>query len=330
MNKIALLIGINYINTPYELNGCINDIINVQKLLKNNYGYDKFTMISEKHAIKPTKQNIIEQLNKTIDNIIKNNINEFWFSYSGHGTTIRDYNNDEVDNQDEVLVPGDYNNGYIIDDELCEIFKRIPSTCKVFCMFDCCHSGTILDLKYKYINNEKSNLENKERMNHKNIHMISGCMDNQYSMDTWNREKKQYNGALTMAFLDIVKNNNNIKLLDLLSKMRNYLKSRNFTQIPQLTSNTEVDNDIYFCKDKECDNEYCIKIKKKENNNTISLKQRLRNKLIALRKEIYGLLSKIRSFFRLRKNFRDIKKLINKFYSLRNEYRRILNQYKKL
>ena len=32
--KIALLIGINYVGSPHGLNGCINDILNMKKMLQ--------------------------------------------------------------------------------------------------------------------------------------------------------------------------------------------------------------------------------------------------------------------------------------------------------
>ena len=35
MSKLALLIGINYIGTPCQLSGCINDIKETKKILKN-------------------------------------------------------------------------------------------------------------------------------------------------------------------------------------------------------------------------------------------------------------------------------------------------------
>ncbi len=38
-NKFALLVGINYIGTPNELSGCINDVIMVRKYLIEKRGY---------------------------------------------------------------------------------------------------------------------------------------------------------------------------------------------------------------------------------------------------------------------------------------------------
>jgi len=41
-------------------------------------------------------------------------------------------------------------NGGISDDELMSrLIMRLPAGCEVFCLFDCCHSGTCLDLPYK-------------------------------------------------------------------------------------------------------------------------------------------------------------------------------------
>ena len=99
MNKSALLIGINYKKTRYELRGCINDINNIRELLINKYKYNKNNIksLSEEHNITPTKQNIINEIKNSINFIKKNNIEEFWFHFSGHGHYIYDKNNDELD-----------------------------------------------------------------------------------------------------------------------------------------------------------------------------------------------------------------------------------------
>ena len=69
MNKSALLIGINYKKTRYELRGCINDINNIRELLINKYKYNKNNIksLSEEHNIKPTKQNIINEIKNQIN-----------------------------------------------------------------------------------------------------------------------------------------------------------------------------------------------------------------------------------------------------------------------
>ena len=122
------------------------------------------------------------------------------------------------------------------------------NTCKVIAVFDCCHSGTILDLKYKYINSITTKIENKNKFNNDNIYLISGCKDYQSSYDTFNHKEKEFSGALTMVLIELIKNNNNILMNSLLTNLRNNLRRRGFDQIPQLTSNKKIENNLYFSK----------------------------------------------------------------------------------
>jgi hypothetical protein len=57
IRKKALLVGINYRNTESELNGCINDIINMKDVLITKFGYsiDDITVITDDTEIKPTR-----------------------------------------------------------------------------------------------------------------------------------------------------------------------------------------------------------------------------------------------------------------------------------
>jgi hypothetical protein len=66
--KSALLIGINYTNTPYELYGCINDTKNIQNLLQTKYGYTDIKMLNDETTEKPTRQNILNGLQTLLKN----------------------------------------------------------------------------------------------------------------------------------------------------------------------------------------------------------------------------------------------------------------------
>jgi hypothetical protein len=116
----------------------------------------------------------------------------------------------------------------------------------MFALMDCCHSGTIMDLKYKYVSEDRSWItENKNSNNNPNIIALSGCKDEQTSSDAWFGDNWQ--GALTKCFIDtIVDTNYNPKLFELLEKLREYIKIREFTQIPQLTSNKNINKDDRF------------------------------------------------------------------------------------
>jgi hypothetical protein len=67
---------------------------------------------------------------------------------------VDDLSGDEKSGMDQTLVPLDFKkfagkDGHIIDDDIHKILvAQLPEGCKLFCLFDCCHSGTMLDLPY--------------------------------------------------------------------------------------------------------------------------------------------------------------------------------------
>jgi hypothetical protein len=69
--------------------------------------------------------------------------------------------------------------------------------------------------------------------------MLSGCMDNQTSADTLEinltTKKFEYQGALTYGFLEVINKNKIITHANLVKEIRKLLKSKNYTQIPQLS-----------------------------------------------------------------------------------------------
>ncbi len=229
--KSALLIGINYTGSPYELSGCINDTNNIKDLLVNKYGYKNITMLNDNTSVKPTKANILSELTKFLQNSVSGDT--LFFQYSGHGTNCRDFNGDELDGQDEMICPIDLK--YICDDELNALIKKyIKPGVTLYCMFDSCFSGTILDLRYNLTTNSKEpEISSK-------IICISGCMDNQTSSDAAiidATNKVSYSGAMTYAFLSVMETNNySIVYKDLLLQMKSLLNNNGYNQIPQLSS----------------------------------------------------------------------------------------------
>ena len=62
--------------------------------------------------------------------------------YSGHGTRVPDASKQEVDGQDEALVPIDFGTkGFIVDDLIGPLLDRAKPGVAVHVFFDCCHSG---------------------------------------------------------------------------------------------------------------------------------------------------------------------------------------------
>ena len=113
--KSALLVGINYNGTKYELNGCINDLEAFNDLCSKQHNYTEIKQLrDDKSNSMPTRKNILTELEKKLQKAKKGDT--VLFFYSGHGDYTEDKDGNEVTGYDQVLVPCDFD--LIIDDEL--------------------------------------------------------------------------------------------------------------------------------------------------------------------------------------------------------------------
>jgi hypothetical protein len=138
----------------------------------------------------------------------------------------------------------------IVDDELKSLIqKNLKKNVTLFALFDCCFSGTVLDLQYQYLDsleNDASTVNKNETETIGNVIMISGCNDNQTSADAY--LDKKYQGAMTWSFISAVsESSTKLSWKDLLIKMRDQLKTSDFTQLPQLSSGCFMDINTTVC-----------------------------------------------------------------------------------
>ena len=137
----------------------------------------------------------------------------------------------------------------VLDDELKTILQNhLSREVTIVGMFDSCHSGTILDLKFNYLdsNNYDKYFENdKVSECQGNVIMISGCMDTQTSSEALIENKAQ--GALTWSFIDCINKTPNCSWREILKSMRELLKTNGFSQIPQLSTDSFYDIDTKLC-----------------------------------------------------------------------------------
>lgn len=242
--KKALLVGINYIGTNNELNGCINDILNMADVLKIEFGYkpENIIMMSDTTVIKPTRNNIIKELL----NLILSDATDLYFHYSGHGSQVKDVSGDEEDKMDECLVPIDYDkNGMILDDELKGLLQCLNNDKKLTMVLDCCHSGSGVDLSYNvYERAGKLSLLNdymiKNNITRGKVLCISGCKDNQTSADAF--EAGTYQGALTYSLIRAITTiNRPVRTIESVFRcMRATLIQNHYTQIPCMTAGNNM------------------------------------------------------------------------------------------
>ena len=178
---VALVISNEYHQfKQIELNGCYRDASNfiktLQKINKNIRIIHMRDDLPVSDSLFPTKKNIITQLEKfcSSSEIVS------YFYYSGHGTAVNDVNKDEQSgilningnykierNSNESSVNGLFrdscivtNEGkyidFLIDDVINNYFKTIANYKRIYCFFDSCNSGTIIDLYAVYFTDPKN------------------------------------------------------------------------------------------------------------------------------------------------------------------------------
>jgi hypothetical protein len=270
MVKYALLIGINYKNTPIQLQGCINDISNMRQFLQYSLGYTIFITLTDDTPSKPTRKNILTAFNLLIGSLKSGD--EAFVAYSGHGLLVADYNGDEVSGADSAIVPIDFLTAGIISDDVIRtnIAQRVPKGVKMYMVLDACHSGTGCDLRYKvddsstynkiddsstinpslpttYIPSEWTLKQTtSEFLNYKEtsgeVYCISGCQDEQTSEDAYIESEQTFNGALTYILLSILKSSNlkTLKWNELLEAICCNERIKGYAQITSITSGRPI------------------------------------------------------------------------------------------
>lgn len=193
-SRRALLIGINYVGQQGQLSGCHNDVGNIKNYLINTQGFNESEMLilmdDGKHH-PPTRRNIEDAFQRIVQYSQAGDV--VFVHYSGHGSRVQDMDGDEEDGYDETLVPVDFKSaGQILDGMLlvfallcvCSVFlissqmfsddilrmlvkpMKAGVTCTV--LMDCCHSGTVLDLPYRF-GADDSQMQLDQKMNMENF-----------------------------------------------------------------------------------------------------------------------------------------------------------------
>lgn len=218
--KYALLIGLNYKNSPYPLNGCWNDVVSMKKLLEE-YGYvsDAEGLTSEVTVVTDEKAKVLAgDILTYVDALVKKAKpgDYVFFHFSGHGGQLPDERKgtfastleevggvgdlDENDGMDETIFGSDLI--AIRDDVLrARLVDALPEGVKLRVVLDCCHSGTGLDLPFIY-RGARSYPDSRKGCKN-DVICFSGCRDDQTSADAFIDGSAQ--GALTSKFVKYAK-----------------------------------------------------------------------------------------------------------------------------
>jgi hypothetical protein len=147
--KRAVLIGIEYVGQPRQLPGCHNDVLNMYSYLTNVCGFQASNitiLMDDGKSTSPTRQNITTAIAKLVQSSKAGDV--CVLHYSGHGEQLRSKTDPE--GWDETILPVDFSTaGQIRDVELFNTFvSKMPKDVYTTCIFDSCHSGSVLNLPY--------------------------------------------------------------------------------------------------------------------------------------------------------------------------------------
>lgn len=234
ITKKALIIGCNYIGTKNELKGCINDAVNMKKLLIGKFGYldSNITLMTDLTLIKPTKSNIIKYLSQLVTDVDEPTI--LYMHYSGHGLVNNGNEADRLDGKIESICPLDFQtNGVIYDTQLRQIVDMVQPNCSFTASMDCCYSEDNFNLLWNVrINSSQQTTLSKicsckETQGH--VTIISACQDTQQDADLSLTvgSLKQKSGALSAAIISVLKNSDNPTNGDLLLGVASFFSRNN-------------------------------------------------------------------------------------------------------
>ena len=138
----ALCIGIDAYPAKYRLEGCVADA-QTWKATFEEAGFEVDLLTNRK----ATRDRMVEMIK---DLVVSSRAGDVLaLQYSGHGTTVEDFDHDEQPEfegdtalVDEAICPVDFSSGnLLIDDDLGEIWDLLPDGVSLTMFFDSCHSG---------------------------------------------------------------------------------------------------------------------------------------------------------------------------------------------
>jgi metacaspase-1 len=226
---IALTIGLNAVDPKHysgwsgELKACEADAKDMANIAKSKK-FQVETLLTKE----ATRAKVKGMISKVAKDLKSGDI--FMLCYSGHGGQLPDLNNEETDERDETWCLFD---GQLVDDEINSLFAEFSEGVRILVFSDSCHSGTVskgmdsfgrlnplnassgeparqkcmpreyLGPVYQENKAFYDKILKKPPVKEEDIKasalLISGCQDNQYSMDG------ERNGLFTSQLLAVWK-----------------------------------------------------------------------------------------------------------------------------
>ncbi|MFY9558454.1 MAG: caspase family protein [Blastocatellia bacterium] len=213
---LSIHIGINHVDPDHyegwdgKLFACEADAKDMRALAKKQ-GFSQSTLLLSQQG---STAAVTAAINDAAKKLGKGDL--LFLTYSGHGGQVRDTNGDEADKDrmDETWVLFDRQ---LVDDELYDMWSKFKPGVRILVLSDSCHSGTVVRDVPDFISGgprrramprsvgekvekahralyrsiQKAHPGSEDAKVRASVLLISGCMDNQFSMDG------EKNGAFT-------------------------------------------------------------------------------------------------------------------------------------
>jgi metacaspase-1 len=232
---IAINIGLNSVDPDHydgwdgQLNACEADAEDMRRIAKSQ-GFETQAFLLTKDA---TADAVRQAIQGAAQELAEGDL--LFLTYSGHGGQVPDTNSDEPDARDETWVLYDRQ---LVDDELYAMWAGFEPGVRIFALSDSCHSGTVtraiyeetlipmtvergfaegssvrtkdlpLHVQAETYRQHQDQYDEIQRTNPRaeqvdiaaGVILISGCQDNQLSLDG------DRNGLFTSKLLKVWKN----------------------------------------------------------------------------------------------------------------------------
>ena len=181
-----------------------------QFLVSKGYPTDEKSMViladDRKGPFYPTGHNMLAAM----DWLVSEPNTQCFLHYSGHGGQVKDPDGDRDSGFDDTIVPVDYlQNGQIDSDTLHRrLVSKLPPSSTLFVVFDCCHSGSAIELPYVYRTDADGNVNLMDNVK-EGLHLMATAkhlLQGGFSYDKVNDAKQLFAGA--QSFFSSLKHRN--------------------------------------------------------------------------------------------------------------------------
>lgn len=266
----AILIGVNNYGGNDDLQGCINDVDNMSKLIHSCNPETKVVKLIDDQASRTSLYEYVELIYK------QDLHRKFLLIYfSGHGSQIVDYSiPSQSDLFDEVICFSGFSplnaDTFITDDEFVRLSKDYSDRLDIMFVFDCCHSGfdslTLINdgkigsFKYdhsmarnKYIENSQQAKRSSDRGYRSHIGKfgsdilphnsaaISACHESRPALEV--EVDELICGQFTYYFVKSISENPHYTLDEVVADVK---KLMNFDQLPEAAGSARLRRDTFL------------------------------------------------------------------------------------